>query len=176
MSTRESCSTQAVSRPDRITKSSAWAITEEGQRIYRGRTEFYPGGISCLTLTQRRCLLRLAHHLYNLGHHPLSDRISDYLDAGAEAYAKKDYASFTGMRLHRMAAEIAAAIRARLKLRLGSIQDPTERFVPYRAVSVWSGERGNAANLPLSDFAFMSAWPGDPGSPATQAFNSGLGM
>jgi hypothetical protein len=98
-------------------------------------------------------------------HRNLADRIDKYLAADANSDAEEDFTSFTEMYLHHMAAELAAAIRAGRKLRLGSTWDPTGQSTPYRAVFVWSdkGENEDKANPPAA-FVFTSAWFRDPGS------------
>jgi hypothetical protein len=115
-----------------------------------------------LTLGQRKRLLQLVFHLNDLNYRWLADRIDDYL--AADANAIEDYASFTDMYLHHMAAELAAGIQARQKLRLGSIWDPTGQSAPYRAVFVWSGEGDEGIYLPPPAFVFTSARQGDRGS------------
>ncbi|KAL7947300.1 hypothetical protein V8C42DRAFT_317368 [Trichoderma barbatum] len=125
-----------------------------------------------LSLNQRKRLLQLVHCLNDLEHCPLADQIHKYLAKDATFDAEENFASFTEMYLHRMAAELAAAIRARRKLRLGSIWDPTGRSVPYSAIFVWS-DRGededeDEANPPPA-FVFTSAWYRDPGSETHEA-------
>ncbi|KAJ8125702.1 hypothetical protein O1611_g7936 [Lasiodiplodia mahajangana] len=116
-----------------------------------------PGGR--LTLQQRKCLLQLVFRLCDLKHRSLADRIDKYLVVDANA-AGEAYASFTKKYLHRMAAEIASAIQARRRLRLGSIWDPTGQTAPYRSVFVWSSEDED----PPPAFVFTLAWSRDPGS------------
>ncbi|KAL6910134.1 hypothetical protein GGI43DRAFT_389416 [Trichoderma evansii] len=91
-----------------------------------------------LKLNQRKRLLQLALCLNKLKQFPLAQRIDQYLADDASSDAGDDYASFTEMYFHHMAAELAAAIKARRKLRLGSVWDPTGATEPYRAVFVWS--------------------------------------
>ncbi|KAL6851167.1 hypothetical protein ACO1O0_008295 [Amphichorda felina] len=80
------------------------------------------------------------------------------------------YATFTEMYLHRMAIELAAAVRARRKLRLGSIWDPKRRSSPYRAIFVWSSTEEDGDELcPPPAFVFTSARSRDPGSEAHEA-------
>ncbi|KAF6822493.1 hypothetical protein CPLU01_11991 [Colletotrichum plurivorum] len=62
-----------------------------------------------------------------------------------------------------MAAELAAAVLARRKLRLGSIWDDSEKPALYRALFVWS-DQGDDGPYPPAAFAFTSAWEGDSGS------------
>ena len=116
-----------------------------------------------LTLDQRRRLRQLALHLFQLDHCILAQRIDQYLADDAES--GEGYASFTETYLHRMAVELATAVRARRKLRLGCIWDPTRRRSPYRAIFVWSTteEEGNGVYPPPA-FVFTSARPRDPGS------------
>lgn len=117
-----------------------------------------------LTSDHRKCLLQLVFHLRDSDRcHWLADQIDEYLDTDADAHAWEEYHSFTEMHLHRMAAEIAAAILDGRKLRLGSICDDTERPPRYRAVFVWSDPDGDGL-YPPAGFAFTSAWQGDPGS------------
>lgn len=123
-----------------------------------------------LTLNQRKRLRRLSLRLNELRYPTLAGRIDEYLAADANSGAKKDYTSFTDMYLHRMATELAAAIRAHRKLRLGSIWDPTGWSAPYRAVFVWSDtdeDKGEAHPPPA--FVFTSAWPRDLGSKIYEA-------
>jgi hypothetical protein len=115
-----------------------------------------------LTLGQRKRLLQLVFYLNDLNYRWLARRIDDYL--AADANARDDYASFTDMYLYRMAAELAAAIQARQKLRLGSIWDSTGQSAPYRAVFVCSGEGNEEIYLPPMAFVFTSVRQGDPGS------------
>lgn len=69
-----------------------------------------------------------------------------------------------------MAFELAAAIRARQKLRLGSIWDPTDQHEPYRAVFVWPDKASNRARQPTTPaFVFTSAREGGTGSEAHDA-------
>jgi len=118
-----------------------------------------------LTLTQRKCLLRLVLHLYDLhNRYPYPNRygwlarwIDEYL--AADACAGEGYGGFTDMYLHRMAAELA-----RRKLRLGTIWDEAVGAVPchlrvvgtgrWRAVSAAVGFRlhvGEAGRSWLAD-------------------------
>ncbi|PTB40445.1 hypothetical protein M441DRAFT_90659 [Trichoderma asperellum CBS 433.97] len=123
-----------------------------------------------LTLNKRKHLLQLVFRLNDLGHRPLANWIDKYLADDANSNAQEDYISFTEMYLHRMAAELAAAIKARRKLRLGSIWDPTGRSAPYGAVFVWADkdEDKGEAHPPLA-FVFTSAWFRDPGSKTYEA-------
>ncbi|KAK1975348.1 hypothetical protein LZ30DRAFT_764297 [Colletotrichum cereale] len=114
-----------------------------------------------LTLYERRALLQLVFHLYDIDCRWLADRIDKYL--AANAHAKKEYRSFTKIYLHRMATELAAAVLAHRKLRLGSIWGKSEGPALYRALFVWSDQGGDRAYPPVA-FAFTSAWQGDPGS------------
>ncbi|PNP59742.1 hypothetical protein THARTR1_00621 [Trichoderma harzianum] len=123
-----------------------------------------------LTLNKRKRLLQLVFRLNNLGHRPLANRIDEYLADDAKSNAQKDFISFTEMYLHHMAAELAAAIRARRKLRLGSIWDPTGRLAPYCAVFVWSDKDEDEGEAhPPPAFVFTSAWSCDPGSKTHKA-------
>ena len=61
-------------------------------------------------------------------------RINEYL--ATDAYTGEEYRSFIEMYLHRMVAELAAAILARRKLRLSSIWDKLKRPTLYRALFV----------------------------------------
>ncbi|CCF43803.1 hypothetical protein CH063_13405 [Colletotrichum higginsianum] len=72
------------------------------------------------------------------------------------------------MYLHRMAVELAAAILARRKLRLGSIWNESGRRAPYRAVFVWP-DQGDDGPSPIAAFAFTSAWQGIAGSQTHEA-------
>ncbi|KAK3935471.1 hypothetical protein QBC46DRAFT_453446 [Diplogelasinospora grovesii] len=114
-----------------------------------------------LTLPERKPLLQLVFGLRELDYRWLADRIDEYLTADADA--EEEYRSFTEMYLHCMAAELAAAILDRRKLRLGSIWDKSERPALYRALCVWS-DRGGDGPYPPAAFAFTSAWQGDSGS------------
>lgn len=121
-----------------------------------------------LTLNQRKRLLQLALHLFQLDHFALAHRIKQYL--ADDAKAGEGYATFTEMYLHRMAIELAAAVRARRKLRLGSIWDPKRRSSPYRAIFVWSTtEEDGDGVCPPPAFVFTSARSRDPGSEAHEA-------
>ncbi len=120
-----------------------------------------------LKLMQRKRLLQLVLHLYDLDYGPLASRIDKHLVA--DAHTGKDYPSFTKTHLHHMAIELAAAIQARRKLRLGSIWNPTGCPAPYRAVFVWADEGGDGAYPPPPAFVFTSAWQGEPGSQAHDA-------
>ncbi|KAH7313993.1 hypothetical protein B0I35DRAFT_394947 [Stachybotrys elegans] len=115
-----------------------------------------------LSLNQRKRLLQLVFCLHNLNYPVLAGRIDKYL--ATDANAGDNYDSFSDMYLHRMASELAAAIRARRKLRLGSIWDPTGQPARYRAVFVWSSENKSADNANPAAFVFTSAWPRDRGS------------
>ncbi|RYP05252.1 hypothetical protein DL765_009894 [Monosporascus sp. GIB2] len=118
----------------------------------------------------RKRLLRLVFCLRDLKYPRLADRINGYLVADAGAGGA--YASFTEKYLHRMASELVAAIRARRKLRLGSIWDPTGQTAPYRAVFVWSNEdEDEDEEYSPPAFVFTSAWFHDPGSAAYDANN-----
>jgi hypothetical protein len=113
-----------------------------------------------LSSDQRRCLLQLANHL-GLRHKWLARRIVRYLDA--DARARNHYSSsFTDTYLHRMAGELAAAIKARRKLRLGRIWDEG-RPSPYRAIFVWPDRSDGPSPLP-SAFIFTSVRQADPGT------------
>jgi len=101
-----------------------------------------------------------------LGYRPLASRLEEYLAADARA-AGKDYNCFADMYLHRMATELAEAISAGQKLRLGLTSDPEgqwEEPTSYNAVFVWSGRRGGAPNPPAPAYVFTSSRQGDPGS------------
>jgi hypothetical protein len=115
-----------------------------------------------LTLGERRCLLQLVLQLNDMGHEPLANQIDDYLDV--DAHSGENYASFTDMYLHLMAVELAAAIFAGRKLRLGCIWDNSKRSAPYTGIFVWSGP-----NHPPSNFVFISARQGYRGSQAHDA-------
>ena len=118
-----------------------------------------------LKLKQRKRLMKLVICLSDLEYSSLAGRIGEYLATDAGANTEEDFASFTEMYLHRMAAELAAAIGAGQKLRLGSIWDPKGRPSSYRAVFVWSHEDGDEDDPPPA-FAFTSARSRDPGSEA----------
>ncbi|KAH7308941.1 hypothetical protein B0I35DRAFT_490832 [Stachybotrys elegans] len=116
-----------------------------------------------LTLDQRKDLLRLVLHLRDLEHYPLARRIDEYLVN--DANARGAYTSFTEEHFHCMASELAAAIRARRKLRLGCIWDPTGNLQPYSAVFVWPNKDGGRdKTYPPTAFAFTSVWFRDQGS------------
>ncbi|KAI5463589.1 hypothetical protein BGZ63DRAFT_452949 [Mariannaea sp. PMI_226] len=118
-----------------------------------------------LTLTNRKRLLKLVFRLNDLGHSSLADRIDKYLADDGNCDADKDYTSFTDMYLHRMAAELARAIKARRKLRLGSIWNPTGRSAPPGASAVFiDKDEDGDESCPPPEFVFTSAWPRDPGS------------
>ncbi|KAM3562068.1 hypothetical protein ARSEF4850_002916 [Beauveria asiatica] len=118
-----------------------------------------------LTLTHRRRLLQLVFRLNDLGHDSLGSEIDKYLAADAETNVDDSYDSFTEKYLHCMASELAAAIEARQRLRLGSIWDPTGWSAPYRAVFVWPGQDQDDNEVqPPPAFVFTSAWFRDPGS------------
>jgi hypothetical protein len=120
--------------------------------------------IGRLALDERKCLQQLVFHLRKLGDRCqlLADRIKKYLDA--DANAGQEYASFTEMHLDRMATELAAAILAGRKLRLGYIWDGSKRWKPYRAVFVWSDQGSDELYPPPPAFVFTSTRQGDPGS------------
>jgi hypothetical protein len=123
-----------------------------------------------LTPNQRKCLLRLVFGLNDLRHRNLAERIDKYLATDANFDAEEDFNSFTDMYLHHMAAELATAIRAGRKLRLGSIWDPTGRSAPYRAVFVWSDKDENEDEVDSPPaFVFTSAWFRNPGSKTYEA-------
>ncbi|KAL9489743.1 hypothetical protein ACSS6W_002020 [Trichoderma asperelloides] len=117
-----------------------------------------------LKKNQRRRLLQLVHHLNYIGRFPLAERIDQYL-ADDASNANKAHASFAEVHLDRMAAVIAAAIKGRQRLRLGSLYDPTGETEPYRAVFVWPDKDGeeNKTHLPAA-FVFTSPWPRNEGS------------
>ena len=102
-----------------------------------------------------------------MGYHPYADRIDKYL--ATDAYAGNNYDPFTKRYLRRMAVELAGAIEAGRKLRLGSIWDQTGRSTLDYAVFVWHGGDGGSASPPAPAFVFTSAWQGDPGSGAHNA-------
>jgi hypothetical protein len=114
-----------------------------------------------LTLDERKRLLQLVFRLCDLDYRWLAGRIDEYL--ATDACAGEEYRSFTEMYLHHMAAEIAAAILARRKLRLGSIWDKSERPALHRALFVWP-DQSDDGPYPPAAFAFTSAWQGDSGS------------
>ncbi|EHK20856.1 uncharacterized protein TRIVIDRAFT_69673 [Trichoderma virens Gv29-8] len=125
-----------------------------------------------LTLNQRKRLLKLVFRLSHLKHRILAARIDEYLAADANSDTEEDYTSFSEMYLHRMAAELASAIRAGRKLRLGSRWDPMSRPEPYRAIFVWSNEDEDEDEdeaHPPPTFVFTSAWPRDSGSKTHEA-------
>ncbi|KAJ0362690.1 hypothetical protein COL26b_013257 [Colletotrichum chrysophilum] len=115
-----------------------------------------------LTLNARKRLLQLVFCLYDLDCDWLADRIREHLDADVDA-AGEEHRSFTDMHLHRMAAELATAILARRKLRLGRIWNDSEQPALYRAIFVCS-DLGDDGAYPPAAFAFTSAWEGVPGS------------
>lgn len=117
-----------------------------------------------LTLHQRRCLLQLVLHLYHLNYNWLAKRLDEYL--AEDAHAGEDYSSFTDMYLHHMATELAVAVQARRRLRLGALRGkgPPYRATPYRAIFVWSDQSGDRRRPPPPAFVFTSVRPGDPGS------------
>ncbi|TLD04233.1 uncharacterized protein PgNI_12155 [Pyricularia grisea] len=106
-----------------------------------------------LTLLQRKSLLRLVCHLHRLRHHRLANRINNYL--AVDSRAGESFTGFTDLFLYRMATELAKAILARRKLRLGSIWDQG-RSAPYRGIFVWlEKETNEPCPLPLA-FVFTS--------------------
>ncbi|KAF6781499.1 hypothetical protein CSOJ01_16075 [Colletotrichum sojae] len=107
-----------------------------------------------LTLNERKRLPQLVFRLRDFDYHWLADRIREHLDADADA-AGEEYCSFREIYLHLMAAEPAAAIRTRRKLRLGKIWDKSERSAQYRALFVWSDQGDNGLYSPEA-FAFTS--------------------
>ncbi|PTB43659.1 hypothetical protein M441DRAFT_56643 [Trichoderma asperellum CBS 433.97] len=132
---------------------------------------------------QRRRLLQLVYCLNDLEHFPLAERIDQYLADDAEFDASEDFGSFTEMYFHHMADELASAIEAGRKLRLGSIYNPTGQTEFYRAVFVWSGDDEYEYETECEDndmseyenvyedevqlppaYAFTSAWFRNPGS------------
>ncbi|KFA66573.1 hypothetical protein S40285_09590, partial [Stachybotrys chlorohalonatus IBT 40285] len=121
-----------------------------------------------LSLNERKRLLQLIFCLNDLNYPILASQIDNYL--AADANAGEAYDSFSDMYLHRMASELAAAIRMHRKLRLGSIWDPTGQTARYRAVFVWSPENKNPDDeYPPPAFVFTSAWPRNPGSDSVPA-------
>lgn len=114
----------------------------------------------CLTLRQRKCLLQLVFKLNDLGYSLLAKKIDKYLEADARGGS----ASFTSNYLHRMATELAAAIDAGKKLRLGALWDSRGQSSPYRAVFVLSDEGSGRADSQVPDFVFTSVWQNNPGS------------
>lgn len=71
-----------------------------------------------------------------------------------------------------MAAKLAAAIRARRKLRLSSLWDPTGCLAPSRAVFVWSGkDEDENEGRPTLVFVVTSAWFRNPVSETYNANN-----
>jgi hypothetical protein len=114
------------------------------------------------TLGERRCLLQLMLQLNDMGHEPLANQIDDYLDVNA--HSGVEYASFADMYLHLMAVELAAAVFAGRKLRLGSIWDNSKRSAPYSGIFVSSGP-----HHPPSNFVFTSARQGHRRSQAHDA-------
>lgn len=118
-----------------------------------------------LTLCDRKHLLHLVLVLNDLGYETLAEEIDGYLVYDAKTNADDDNESFTEKYLHRMASELAEAIRTRQKLRLAALWDPMGRTEPYRAVFVWSGQRKDESDLQTSPaFVLTSAWFRDPGS------------
>ncbi|KAM0328703.1 hypothetical protein ACHAQA_005116 [Verticillium albo-atrum] len=116
-----------------------------------------------LNLVERQCLLQLVFCLDDLGY-PLAGWIRDYLSGDADADAEADYASFTEMYLHRMAAELAAAILAGRKLRLGCIWSKSNQPMSYSGIFVWSGEGGDRQYSQPSELVFTSVRKSDPES------------
>jgi hypothetical protein len=113
-----------------------------------------------LTKTQRRCLRQLVFYLYTMKHETLAHRIKEYL--ATDARAGKGYSCFTDKHLYQMAQELAAAILAGRKLRLGCIWDRLGEGSPYLAVFVLSEQSGIQSYPPT--FVFTSVRHGDPGS------------
>lgn len=121
-----------------------------------------------LKLDQRKRLLQLVLYLFRQRYRDLAGHIDGYL--ADDARAGKSYVKFTDKYLHRMATELATAIEAGRKLRLGRIWDPTESCSPYSAVFVWSNGGGYEGEAyPAPAFVFTSAWFRDPGSDAHDA-------
>lgn len=114
-----------------------------------------------LTLGDRKRLLQLVFNLHDMNQHWLAKRIDEYLSADAQA--GEEYHFFTDMYLHRMAAEVAAAILARRKLMLGRIWDKSLQDAPYRAIFVCPALNSDVLHLPTA-FVFTSARPDDSGS------------
>lgn len=111
-----------------------------------------------LSMKQRKPLLQLVFHLYKMGQRPYADWINKYLTAG---FAKKY--------IYHMAVELAGAIEAGEKLRLGGIWDPAGLSTPGYAIFVWSGKDDDGADPPPPAFVFTSVWQRDPGSEAHDA-------
>ncbi|TLS21315.1 uncharacterized protein PpBr36_10400 [Pyricularia pennisetigena] len=110
-----------------------------------------------LKLLQRKSLLQLVRHLHRIRHHQLANRIDDYL--AADSRAGESFSGFTDLFLYRMAMELAEAILARQKLRLGSIWNQGTS-APYRAIFMWPEKERDAPPA----FVFTSVRQGNLGS------------
>ncbi|GFP54313.1 hypothetical protein TASIC1_0003069100 [Trichoderma asperellum] len=126
---------------------------------------------------QRRRLLQLFFCLNDLEHFPLAELIDQYLAYDAEFDASEDYGSFTEMYLHHMADELASAIEAGRKLRLGSIYNPTGQTEFYRAVFVWSDEdeyeyEGEYADDDMGEYEYVYEDEGEVHPPPAYVFTS----
>lgn len=113
-----------------------------------------------LTLYERKRLLQLANFLKKDGYHFLAGKIDNYLAYDAASVGKK-WMTFTQMHLHCMAVELAAAILAGRKLRLGAVWY-VQRQSPYRAVFVLPQQQCNEP--PRHAFVFTSVRQGRIGS------------
>ncbi|KAL7912606.1 hypothetical protein GGI35DRAFT_440691 [Trichoderma velutinum] len=140
--------------PSRFRKKLPWIDNPDGR----------------LTLNQRKRLLQLVFRLNDLKHSVIAKHIDEYLVTDAKSDITEKYTSFTKKYLHHMAAELATAIKARRKLRVGGIWNSTGQSTPDRAIFVWSDkdEEENDAH-PLPAFVFTSAWYRDPGSKTHEA-------
>ncbi|RYP36256.1 hypothetical protein DL766_002068 [Monosporascus sp. MC13-8B] len=147
-----------------LTKGHLWKLGRVvDTAMFRRKLPWIDNPNGQLTLTQRKGLLQQVFRLCDLKYRSLAHRIDEYLDADAKA--RDAGTSFTEIYLHGMACELAAAIRARRKLRLGCIWDPSGRPAPYRAVFMWSNEDGDRSEAyPPPAFVFTSAWSRDLGS------------
>jgi hypothetical protein len=114
---------------------------------------------------RQRCLLQLVDYLEDHGYSRLVDELNEYLDREARACA-----SFSDKHLNSMAEELAAAIMAGKKLRLGCIWNPFGGHEHYRGVFVCPDQDFNGRyHSPASDFVFTSVRPADLGSRTHEA-------
>lgn len=156
-----------------LTKGHLWKLSRViDTSMFQKKLPWINNPSGRLKPNQRRRLLQLVYRLNELKHYPLAGQMDEYLATDAKSNAKKAYTPFTENYLHCMAAEIAAAIKACRKLRLGSIWCPTRRSAPYSAVFVWpdkdEDEDEDEAHPPPA-FVFTSAWFRDPGSKTYEA-------
>ncbi|KAM0742719.1 hypothetical protein ACQRIT_002896 [Beauveria bassiana] len=154
-----------------LTKGHLWKLGRVvNTSTFWGKRPWINNPNGRLTVNHRRRLLHLVFRLNDLGYGSLAGEIDKYLATDAEAKADDSYDSFTENYLHYMASELGAAIRARQRLRLGSLWDQTGRPAPYRAVFVWSGQDEDENEVqPTPALVFTSAWFRNPGSESLDA-------